>query len=73
MIGWLIALINFAIGLYNISLLKGWILIRPQDRVFSDHWVRSYRLLLLPTAIFSTFGGIVCVLFMLGMIKLPVV
>jgi hypothetical protein len=71
MIGWLIPLINFAIAFYSISLLKGWVVVRPQDLDFSKQWARKNRFLFLPLAIFSTFGGIVCVLFMLGMIKPP--
>ncbi|WP_395745339.1 hypothetical protein [Prosthecobacter sp.] len=72
MIGWLIALINFAIGLFNISLLKGWLLVHPLDAEYSEAWIKKHRTSTLIIAILSTGGSIVCVLQMLGVVRLPV-
>lgn len=72
MIGWLFALINFAIGFFNISLLKGWLLVHPLDPEYSEAWIKKHKISTLTIATLATVGGIVCVLYMLGLVHLPV-
>lgn len=71
MIGWLIALITFAIGFFNISLLKRWLLVHPLDPEYSEAWIKKHRLSTLTIAILATGCGIFCVLCMLGVIQFP--
>ncbi|MFO1482141.1 MAG: hypothetical protein U1F71_02145 [Verrucomicrobiaceae bacterium] len=73
MTGFLYALAPLVVGLLNICLLKGWILIRPQDRTFSEDWVRRNRRLITFLAIIPTIGGIGCILLVAGVISPPVV
>lgn len=71
MIGWLIALINFAIGFFNICLLKGWLMVHPLDLEYSEAWIKKHRTSTLVIAILTTGVGIACVLYMLGVLRLP--
>lgn len=69
MIGWLVALISFAIGIFNFCLLKGWLVVHPLDPEYSLAWIQKHRLTTLVTALLTTSGGVACVLHATGMVQ----
>jgi len=70
MIGWLVAFISFAIGLFNFCLLKGWLVVHPLDLEYSEAWLRKHRLTTLITAMITTGAGVMCVLHATGTVQL---
>jgi F0F1-type ATP synthase membrane subunit c/vacuolar-type H+-ATPase subunit K len=65
------ALMPLAIGIFAISILKGWILVRPHDPEFSADWRKKNRTTFLLCAILSTSAGICGLLFIFGILKAP--
>jgi hypothetical protein len=69
---WIFALLPLAIGILSLCLLCGWLKIWPGNLEFSKRWRNENRRVLLLCAIFSTFGGICAILYISGLIGLPV-
>ncbi|MBB5030717.1 hypothetical protein [Prosthecobacter vanneervenii] len=69
MIGWLVAFISFAIGLFNFCLLKGWLVVHPLDLEYSEAWIQKHRFTTLITALITTGAGVMCVLHATGTVQ----
>jgi hypothetical protein len=70
MIGWLVAFISFAIGIFNFCLLRGWLVVHPLDPEYSQAWLQKHRHTTLIAALLTTGGGIACTLHALGVVQL---
>lgn len=66
---WILAVMPLLIGVHSICMLKGWILVRPQDTAFSEAWVKRNKFVLVGTAVLSTGAGLCCLLLLTGLIK----
>ncbi|WP_395750049.1 hypothetical protein [Prosthecobacter sp.] len=70
MIGWLVALLLFAIAFFNFTLLKGWLHVHPLDMEYSQAWLQKHRHTTRLTALVTSGSGLMCVLDALEIVKL---
>jgi hypothetical protein len=62
------ALMPLAIGIYSFALLRGWILVRPQDPEFSKQWIEQNRMVFRACAVLSTTAGVCCLIYAFGLL-----